>query len=291
MAAIKRKFVPKKMRAATSALKNMSKSFRFRIRTYRPNIMLHEENSRFVIKTVRNGSELMDVLKLRYEVFYSEYVGAKIEEGIKGIDVDKFDILFDHLAIIDKKTEKVIGTYRMNCTKFNDKFYSAKEFKMKSLYELKGEKIELGRACVHPDYRNGTTIAALWKGLGAYMSATGSRYMFGCSSIHAEDTFQIALIHHYLSKYSLRQHRDIRPKKKFKDPKLVNMIKKTSEQRFAPFRQAAPNLMPPLLLSYLKAGGAVCGSPAHDKAFKCYDYLTLIDRTTMEPSFIRKFIS
>jgi len=284
------KLVPKRVKIAAGALKNISKTLRFRIRTYQPHVKLHEENSRFVIKTVENGSELMDVLRLRYNVFYSEYVGAKVDEEHRGIDVDKFDTLFDHLAIIDKKADKIVGTYRMNCTKFNDKFYSGKEFKMQSIEELKGDKIELGRACVHPEYRNGTTIAALWKGLGGYMSATGSRYMFGCSSIHTDDTFQIALIHHYLSEYRLKRHRDVRPKKKFKDQKLVKMLKKTSDARFAPFREAAPSLIPPLLHSYLKAGGSVCGSPAYDKAFKCYDYLTLIDRATMEPSFIRKFL-
>jgi len=57
-----------------------------------------------------------------------------------------------------------------------------------------------------------------------------------------------------------------------------------------PFREAAVNLVPPLLLSYLKAGGFVCGKPAYDKAFKCYDYLTLIDRKKMDPAFVRKFL-
>lgn len=290
MSAVRKKLVPKKVKKAARALSNISKTFRFRIRTYRPNITIHEENSRFIVKTVQNGSELMDVLKLRYEVFYSEYVGAVTDDGVPGIDVDKFDILFDHLAIIDRKTEKTVGTYRLNCTKFNDKFYSEKEFKMKSIEKLKGHKIELGRACVHPDYRNGVTIAALWKGLGAYMQATESRYMFGCSSIHAEDTFQIALIHHWLKTSMEESHDDVRPRKKFRDPRFDHMVEKLGEERFSPFREAAGNLVPPLLLSYLKAGGRVCGEPALDKAFHCYDYFTLIDREKMDKGFIRKFL-
>lgn len=290
MTAVRKKLVPKKVKRAAKALSNISKTFRFRIRTYRPHVSIREENSRFVIKTVQNGSELMDVLKLRYEVFYSEYVGEVPEEGVSGIDVDKFDILFDHLAIIDKKTDKTVGTYRLNSTKFSDKFYSAKEFRMKSIESLKGGKIELGRACVHPDYRNGVTITALWKGLGAYMNATDSRYMFGCSSIHAEDTFQIALIHHWLGEHMDESHSDIIPRKKFRDARLAHMVAKLSEERFAPFREAAGTLVPPLLLSYLKAGGSVCGMPAQDRAFRCYDYFTLIDREKMDKGFIRKFL-
>lgn len=290
MAAVRKKLVPKKVKRAAKALSNISKTFRFRIRTYRPNVSIHEENSRFIIKTVENGSELMDVLKLRYEVFYSEYVGELTEEGVTGIDVDKFDILFDHLAIIDKKSGKPVGTYRLNCTRFNDKFYSGKEFKMKSIEELEGHKIELGRACVHPDFRNGMIITALWKGLGAYMKATESRYMFGCSSIHAEDSFQVALIHHWLDEYMDTEHSSVRPKKKFRDSRLEPTLVKTSEDRFAPFREAAGSLVPPLLLSYLKAGGSVCGMPAQDKAFRCYDYLTLLDREKMDKGFVRKFL-
>lgn len=290
MAAVKKNLVPKKVKKAARALSNISKTYRFRIRTYRPHISIHEENSRFVIKTVQNGSELMDVLKLRYEVFYSEYVGDFTDDGVPGIDVDKFDILFDHLAIIDKKTGKTVGTYRLNCTRFNDKFYSGKEFKMKSIENLKGHKIELGRACVHPDYRNGVTITALWKGLGAYMQATDARYMFGCSSVHAEDTFQIALIHHWLQDSMDNDHSDIKPRKKFRDPRLEYTYEKLADERFRPFREAAGSLVPPLLLSYLKAGGAVCGTPAMDKAFRCYDYFTLIDREKMDKGFIRKFL-
>jgi len=290
MTAVNKPIVPNKVKRAARAFSSISKAFRFRIRTYRPHIHIQTENSRFIIKTVRNGCELMDVLKLRYDVFYSEYVGVVSQEGVSGIDVDKFDILFDHLAIIDKKTNKPVGTYRLNCTKFNSKFYSGKEFKMKSIEALPGHKIELGRACVHPDYRNGATISALWKGLGAYMAATDSRYMFGCSSIHAEDTFQIALIHHWLKDSMDSAHSDIRPRKKFRDSRFEDVVSKTAEERFKPFREAAGTLVPPLLLSYLKAGGTVCGTPAKDKAFKCYDYLTLVDREKMDKGFARKFL-
>jgi len=290
MSAAKKNFVPKKVKSAAKALSNISKTLRFRIRAYRPHTGIYEENSRYIIKTVQNGTELMEVLKLRYEVFYSEYVGVVTDEGVPGIDVDKFDIQCDHLAIIEKKSGKTVGTYRLNCTRFNKKFYSEKEFKMKSITELKGHKIELGRACVHPDYRSGATIAALWKGLGAYMKATDARYMFGCSSIHAEDTFQIALIHHWLEKYMDEDHKNVRPRKKFRDSRLEQTVETTFEKRFAPFREAAGCLVPPLLQSYLKAGGTVCGTPANDRSFRCYDYLTLIDREKMDKAFVRKFL-
>lgn len=77
MAALKRTLVPKKVKRAAKALSNISKTFRFRIRTYQPNVNIHVENSRFIIKTVQNGSELMEVLKLRYEVFFTANMWVK----------------------------------------------------------------------------------------------------------------------------------------------------------------------------------------------------------------------
>jgi putative hemolysin len=289
MNALKEKLAPKNVKKAVGVIKDISKTLRFRIRTYRPNTNFCEDNSRFIIKIIENGEELMEVLRLRYQVFYGEYA---YKTDLYGIDVDKFDTNFDHLAIIDKKTNKPVGTYRLNSTRFNKKFYSEKEFHMNEIKDLSGHKIELGRACVHPDYRNGATIAALWKGLGAYMSITDSRYMFGCSSIHSDDTFQTALIHHWLksSGYLSKEYDCITPRGKFKDKRFDRMVERTAEERFAPFREAAVNLVPPLLLSYMKAGGFICGKPAYDKAFKCYDYLTLIDRKKMDPSFVRKFL-
>jgi len=52
----------------------------------------------------------------------------------------------DHIIIIDKNINKIIGTYRINI--YNKKFYSAKEFYINDLLALKGKKAELGRACI-----------------------------------------------------------------------------------------------------------------------------------------------
>eukprot|EP00831_Metopus_contortus_P025310 TRINITY_DN21848_c0_g1_i1.p2 TRINITY_DN21848_c0_g1~~TRINITY_DN21848_c0_g1_i1.p2 ORF type:complete len:106 (-),score=23.41 TRINITY_DN21848_c0_g1_i1:22-339(-) len=76
------------------------------------------------------------------------------------------------LMIINKSDDALIGTYRLNCTKFSNNFYSATEFNIDAILELPGDKVELGRACVHPDFRNGMTIALLWKGPVSYTHLT-----------------------------------------------------------------------------------------------------------------------
>eukprot|EP00831_Metopus_contortus_P025311 TRINITY_DN21848_c0_g1_i3.p1 TRINITY_DN21848_c0_g1~~TRINITY_DN21848_c0_g1_i3.p1 ORF type:complete len:129 (-),score=13.83 TRINITY_DN21848_c0_g1_i3:58-444(-) len=102
------------------------------------------------------------------------------------------------LMIINKSDDALIGTYRLNCTKFSNNFYSATEFNIDAILELPGDKVELGRACVHPDFRNGMTIALLWKGLSEYMSASESRFFFGCSSIKSMDYMFILNVYNAL---------------------------------------------------------------------------------------------
>jgi putative hemolysin len=277
----------RKVKKAVSVLQNLSKSFRFRLRTYRPHVKINIETNKYVVKTVENGSELGDVLRLRHEVFYRELLDKK---RLRGKDIDKYDFLFDHLAVVEKATGQVIGTYRLNCSEFSDKFYSCSEFEMDNIISLEGTKLELGRACIHPDYRSGSTIAALWKGLGAYINETGTCCLFGCSSVKTTDNFTIALVHRHLtSNYLASEELRTVPKQKFRTDKYHKMLAMLEEKRFAPFREAAENLVPPLMLSYFKAGGVVCGEPAYDKAFKCYDYLTYLDVRKMEDSFKRKF--
>ncbi|WP_022851545.1 GNAT family N-acetyltransferase [Limisalsivibrio acetivorans] len=276
-----------RVRKAVGVIGSLSKNFRFRLRTYRPHVKINIDSRKYTVKTIENGQELSGVLKLRHEVFYRELLSKR---RLRGKDIDKYDFQFDHLAVIEKSSGNVIGTYRLNCSLFNDKFYSAKEFDMDGIIAKPGTKIELGRACIHPDYRSGSTIAALWKGLGKYMAETGSSALFGCSSVKTTDNFTIALIHNYLMENNLADESLIAiPRGKFYTERYFKMLSMIQEKRFAPFRAAAENLVPPLLLSYLKAGGVVCGEPAFDKAFRCYDYLTFLELDSMEEGFRRKF--
>jgi len=47
--------------------------------------------------------------------------------------------------------------------------------------------LELGRACVHVDFRNIMVLHALWKGIAVYATRHESRYLIGCSSVTSQD--------------------------------------------------------------------------------------------------------
>lgn len=256
-----------------------------RMQNFRAHIPIRIEKKNFIVKTADSKEELNAALKLRHDVFLDELLKKRRRSGL---DKDKFDKLCDHLIIIDKRTGMMIGTYRIQSSLYGKKWYTATEFHMKHIKKLPGTKLELGRACVHPDHRNGVTIALLWEGITTYMEASDTNYLFGCSSIKTTDRDEIKQIYHYLNQngHLSHEHR-VRPKGKFLVPGMKRQLKAQS------FAEIQPNvkmkdMIPSLLASYLKVGAKVCGSPALDRNFKCIDFLTLLDVSSMETQRIRK---
>ncbi|NLP03545.1 MAG: GNAT family N-acetyltransferase [Fibrobacter sp.] len=90
-----------------------------------------------------------------------------------------------------------MGTYRLISSLFHKKFYSSTEFNLDDIINLPGTKLELGRACVHRDFRTGTPIALLWRGITDYIRETGTKYLFGCSSVKTTNIRIIASIYRY----------------------------------------------------------------------------------------------
>lgn len=246
---------------------------RNRLKNFRANLPILIERTGHIIKTADSTEELEAVLRLRHLVFLEELLHRKKRSGK---DKDRFDKTCDHLMIIEKTTGLLIGTYRLQSSLHTKKFYSATEFRMKSIQKLPGNKLELGRACVHPEHRTGLTIALLWEGIRAYVTASQTDYLFGCSSIKTMNKEEIKEIYHYLSSqgHMLDLHK-LRPRTKFRVPGFKRQLKRNPSHKLS-LELNHRELIPSLLFSYLKAGAKVCGAPALDKSFKCIDFLTLL---------------
>ena len=262
-----------------------------RLRDFRAHINIYIEKRNYIVKTADSNEEFRAALKLRHEVFLEELLKRSTKAGF---DIDRFDKTCDHLLIIDKNKDLVIGTYRLQSSLHTKRWYTATEFHMKQIIKgLPGNKLELGRACVHKDYRSGITIALLWEGIHAYIQASQTHYLFGCSSIKTTDKEEIKGIYQYLKNegHLTHDHR-VRPKGKFRVPGMAAYIKRVRRKP-----QLAPkdNLhihkeaIPPLLKSYLKVGAKVCGVPALDRDFRCIDFLTLLKVQDIGDKYNRKF--
>lgn len=262
-----------------------------RMKDFRANIPISLEKRNYIVKTADSNEEFRAALKLRHDVFLEELLSRKTKSGF---DIDRFDKSCDHLLIIDKRNDMVIGTYRLQSSLHTKRWYTATEFRMKHILKgLPGNKLELGRACVHKDYRNGVTIALLWEGIHAYVQASQTHYLFGCSSIKTMDKEEIRGIYHYLKNEGyLTEELKVRPRGKFKVPGMAGHVKKMKKRPHLVRHDGLhihKEAIPPLLKSYLKVGAKVCGVPALDRDFRCIDFLTLLKVQDIGDSYNRKF--
>jgi L-ornithine Nalpha-acyltransferase len=257
-----------------------------RVHKFKAKIGLNIVVGGYIIKTAETPEELIESFKLRHEVFNQEFRGMRNS----GLDFDKFDYHFDHLIIVHRESQKIIGTYRMNCSHFSPESYTALEFDLQSLFREKGPFLELGRACIHKDYRKGSIISLLWRGIAEYMKLSGANILFGCSSLKINNAREAALVHKLLvdqglvsSKYSCR------PTKKFTMAGFKTwqayFAKGLSEEQI----KEAEELVPSLLKSYLKLGAVVACEPAFDEEFDCIDLLTVLRKEDLAESLATRF--
>ena len=230
------------------------------------------------------------LLRLRHDVFLQELLGRS---NANLVDQDSFDDVCDHLVIIEKASGRYVGTYRFISSAFADSFYTETEFDLGNIPDSDGDKLEMGRACIHPDFRSGFTFIALWKGLAGYISKHPVSQLFGCSSVMNTEISTTAQIIDYLKRhghYSPTYH--CQPRGNYVpqglDKALATVEAEPLEQREAK-DDDLKKLIPPLLWAYLDAGAKVVGRPAHDADFACMDFLTVLDTKNLRDDLVRKY--
>ena len=149
---------------------------------------------RLITSLAHNEAEILEAQRLRYKVF-AEEMGANLPSANEGIDRDSYDKYCEHLLVRESTENKVVGTYRILSPDQAEKiggYYSQTEFDLTRLLHLSDRMVEVGRTCVHRDYRNGATITQLWNGLAQYMQQHGHEYLIGCASISMADGGHVA---------------------------------------------------------------------------------------------------
>ena len=270
-------------RSAFEKVDSGIKLHHYGVRNFRGNIHFTIERGDFVIQTATSGLELEECLRLRFEVFHKEY---RKKRRLTGVDVDWFDLNCDHLMIKDLRTNQTIGTYRLNCSLFSDRFYSQSEFDLGKIISLPGTKLELGRACIAKSHRTGAVISLLWRGIAEYIRLTKSDYVFGCSSVKTIDPMEIGRITRRLKADGCAVNDlNVMPLKKYRLKQLPLVLAYLDSIGEDP----AAIEIPALFQSYLKMNAKICGEPAIDRDFYCTDYLTLIRVSEIHPAIRARF--
>jgi putative hemolysin len=223
--------------------------------------------SLFRVGMAQTLEEVIECQRLRYLVFNCE-LGEGLDSSVRtGLDRDRFDYICDHLMVHDTATGKLAGTYRMQSgyrAKGNLGYYGEEFFDFSPFESLRAEVLELGRACVHEDYRNTNVLHMLWRGITRYAGSCGARYLIGCSSLASQDEHQgMALYEALREKYLVEPSLRTNP--------VEGRACKSNGSHTRPPRP------PRLFRAYLDISARVCGPPAIDREFKTIDFLTLVD--------------
>jgi len=229
---------------------------------------------KYEVHYARTPAELEAIQELRFEVFNLE-LGEGLEESFKtGRDRDRFDPVCHHLMVNSGETGAVVGTYRIQTDVMADKFggfYSIDEFDLERLpASVVSNAVEVGRACVHREFRNRHVLFLLWRGLAAYMEKNRKRYLFGCCSLTSQDPVEgKRVMDHLLAEGHVHDGFQVRPQPGWEcyDPDDPPPLPASGEKV----------KLPQLFRIYLRYGAKVCGPPAIDRFFKTIDYLVLLD--------------
>ncbi|MDD5697802.1 MAG: GNAT family N-acetyltransferase [Victivallaceae bacterium] len=248
------------------------------------------EQEQFLIKYAENEQEIEATMRLRYEVFNLEQ-GKGLESAAREqIDRDEFDEHCLHLIIVEKKTSRIVGTYRVHLgviARNHLGFYSAREYHIQGIDRIMDEIVEVGRSCVHPDFRNGSVIALLWNGIGATLTRSGMRYLLGCVSLETVDpTVGWTLYEYFKRRGKLCSYLNAVPAKAFElpPPDPVRMNEFLEEKNVALLQH-----IPPLFKGYLRLGVMICGRPVLDQEFGSIDFLVLLDHSLLPEKYVKHF--
>ncbi|MCB1291025.1 GNAT family N-acyltransferase [Mycolicibacterium sp.] len=225
--------------------------------------------------------------RLRYEVFSTE-PGFTLDNA-DSLDADRFDEHCDHILVREDSSGELVGCYRMLPPPgaiAAGGLYTATEFEISGLDPLRPSMVEMGRAVVRGDHRNGAVILMMWAGILAYLDRYGYDHVIGCVSVptHGEGPAgsvlrgvrDIALSRHRAPRaYTVRPYRPV-----------------TLDGR--PLEDIAPperTTLPPLMRGYLRLGARICGEPAHDPDFGVGDFPALLDKRQADIRYLNRLRS
>ncbi|WP_373281684.1 GNAT family N-acetyltransferase [Litoreibacter roseus] len=236
------------------------------------------QNTSLSVRLAASDSDLQGAWRLRYTVFCEELGGdgALVDHDAR-FERDAFDQFFEHLILVDARKsvdrlEHVVGVYRvMGLAQMQraGRFYGEDEYDLDPLKASGRNLLELGRSCVHQDYRGGLAMYHLWQGLANYVEDHEIEVLFGVASFHGTDPQAIAqplanLYHDHLAPA------DLRPRARVYQP--MDLVPATDINK-----RAAMRATPSLIKAYLRLGGVVGDGAYIDHDFNTVDVCLVMD--------------
>jgi putative hemolysin len=228
----------------------------------------------------------------------------------RAVDLDRFDLHYDHLVLWNAEAGEIAGAYRIGkadeivAQLGKSGLYTSTLFEYEArLLDDLGPALELGRAFVRPEYQRAVVpLSLLWKGIAHYvLRHPRYRVLFGTVSISNDyNSVSKRLMVEFLSNhcYDDRLASLVRAKTPFNSGRLGRRawdrlrFVKDVEDLSAVVSDIEPDnrSIPVLIRQYLKLGGRLIGFNLDHSFGDSLDGLMIVDLVETDPRILERYM-
>lgn len=236
--------------------------------------MLSLRKGRYVARMAESNADILAAQQLRTLTFRGD--------AGQGLDIDAFDGLCKHILVEEAKSGTLVCTFRLLPLGAGSEIgqsYSAQFYELEALHDFKGPMVEMGRFCIHPDWKDPDILRVAWGAMTKFVDDEGVELLFGCSSFRGTEAEA------YMDAFALLKERHLAPKRFLPRVKAPNVFRFAQKLRLRkPNLKQAQMGMPPLLRTYLLMGGWVSDHAVVDRDLNTLHVFTGLEINAIPPA-------
>ncbi len=178
-------------------------------------------------------------------------------------------------------TGEVVGSTRLllqDDASLAGMFCAETGFDLDKILKLPGRFMEIGRHCIHADYRHGAVMRLLWDGIIRQMLINDIDHLLVCANLPMDEggAYARAIIAQMPIQHFTPKH--LRATPRLPLPAVGTSI-------------TLPRTLPAQLAAYLRIGARICGDACWDPVFDCADVLVLMHHEQLMPHYAGHFLA
>lgn len=247
--------------------------------------MLALRRGRYGARVAEGVDDLRRAQELRYLTFIASTGAAGSPDRAEGRDADDFDARCTHVLVEELRSGMLVCCFRLLPLQSGGEIgdsYSAQYYNLSALESFDGPMVEMGRFCIHPDWKDPDILRVAWGAMTAFVDAAGVEMLFGCSSFHGTEAEA------HLDAFALLKDAHLAPKRWLPRVKAPNVFRFAVRlRRRRPDMRRAMQAMPPLLRTYLLMGGWVSDHAVVDRDLNTLHVFTGLEIRSIPPTRAR----
>ncbi len=247
--------------------------------------MLSLRKGRYAARVADGEDDLRRAQELRFLTFIARGGAAQGGGRETGRDEDGFDSRCTHVLIEDQRSGTLVCCFRLLMLQSGGEIgrsYSAQHYNLAALEAFGGPMVEMGRFCIHPDWKDPDILRVAWGAMTGFVDAAGVEMLFGCSSFHGTEAEA------YLDAFALLKDAHLAPRRWLPRVKAPNVFRFAQRLRQrSPDMRRAMQAMPPLLRTYLLMGGWVSDHAVVDREMNTLHVFTGLEIRAIPPTRAR----